>query len=74
MPTHRRAPSPGKGATPDSERVKYYALQAWTEGHYARDCGRPLSANPYESDAAAAEKWADGWTSRDRLSPPPTRR
>lgn len=70
MPTDRRTPP----ATKDTERVKVYALQAWTEGHYARDCGRPLSANPYKDDAVAAEKWADGWASRDRLSPLPGHR
>ncbi|KZC34862.1 MULTISPECIES: ribosome modulation factor [Rhodanobacter] len=44
-----------------------YPLQAWIEGHYARDCGEPQEKCPYPNDSAMALAWHGGWRSRGQL-------
>jgi hypothetical protein len=45
-----------------------YPLQAWVEGHYARDCNAPQDVNPYRARSTMAEAWLEGWSHRDRVS------
>lgn len=64
----RRAAALRKSASKIKDFVALrYPLQAWTEGHYACDCGRPQSANPYEQDRVMGEAWLAGWHCRHRL-------
>ncbi|KZC34598.1 MULTISPECIES: ribosome modulation factor [Rhodanobacter] len=44
-----------------------YPLQAWIEGHYARDCGESREKCPYEHGSAMALAWHRGWRSREQL-------
>jgi hypothetical protein len=48
----------------------HYPLQAWIEGHYARDRGASREANPHQDEVAMAKAWSEGWIYRDRLSLP----
>jgi hypothetical protein len=57
-----------------SERAAVrHPLQAWIEGHYARDRGIPREANPHQGDKTMAGAWSDGWICRDYLSRPRAR-
>jgi ferric-dicitrate binding protein FerR (iron transport regulator) len=47
-----------------------YSLLAWTEGNYARTRGISQEGNPYQSDAAMARAWSEGWLSSERMSLP----
>jgi hypothetical protein len=42
-----------------------YPLQAWIEGHYARDCNEPATKCPYENGSTMAVSWLKGWLCRD---------
>lgn len=44
-----------------------YPLQAWIEGHYARDCGEPREKCPYEHGSSMALAWHQGWRNREQL-------
>ncbi|KRE85880.1 hypothetical protein ASG75_10015 [Rhodanobacter sp. Soil772] len=44
-----------------------YPLQAWIEGHYARDCNEPLEKCPYEHGSTMALAWHRGWRNREQL-------
>lgn len=65
------------------ESPMQYPLQAWIEGHYARDCGEPREKCPYAHGSTMALAWYGGWSNRDQLdaakgcwpaSVPPARR
>lgn len=44
-----------------------YPLQAWIEGHYARECGEPREKCPYEHGSTMALAWHSGWCNREQL-------
>jgi len=46
-----------------------YPLQAWVEGHYARDCGEPREKCPYEPGSTMALAWHRGWCNREQVEP-----
>lgn len=71
MPTPLRAALLRKGGTQTKACVRRslrYPLQAWVEGHYARERGMPKDTNPYPGDLDMASAWTVGWLFRDQMS------
>jgi hypothetical protein len=56
-----------KDASMVRESRMQYPLQAWIEGHYARDCGEPREKCPYEHGSTMALAWHSGWCNREQL-------
>jgi ribosome modulation factor len=59
--------TPTEDASMVKESAMQYPLQAWIEGHYARDCGEPREKCPYAHGSAMALAWYGGWSNRDQL-------
>jgi hypothetical protein len=59
--------TPIEDASMVNESGMQYPLQAWIEGHYARDCGEPREKCPYEHGSTMALAWHRGWCNREQL-------
>jgi hypothetical protein len=59
--------TPIEDASMVKESGMQYPLQAWIEGHYARDCGEPREKCPYEPGSTMALAWHRGWCNREQL-------
>jgi hypothetical protein len=59
--------TPIEDASMVKESGVQYPLQAWIEGHYARDCGEPREKCPYEPGSTMALAWHRGWCNREQL-------
>jgi hypothetical protein len=59
--------TPIEDASMVKENGVQYPLQAWVEGHYARDCGEPREKCPYEPGSTMALAWHRGWCNREQV-------